>query len=97
MKHILRTIALQTNLPSQSPAQHNFSPVPFALYFDSHVQLLANRHEDYVHIDVTRFDFSGAAAFARLDGLVRNTLSSRYGKRLYIEPEPAYSQEIVTY
>ena len=46
---------------------------------------------------VTRYDFSGAAAFARLDGLVRSTLSSRYGKRLYVESEADYSHEIVTY
>src|SRR4030081_3635312 len=68
VKQILRTIATRTNLPKQSPARHNFSPVPIALYFDSRVQLLANRHEDYVHVDVTRFDFSGAAAFRQLDG-----------------------------
>jgi hypothetical protein len=97
VKQILRTIAARTNLPKQSPAQHNFSPVPFALYFDSRVQLLANRHEDYVHVDVTRFDFSGAAAFAQLDGLVRSTLSRKFGNRLYVEAEPDYSHPIITY
>ena len=97
VKRILRTIAAQTNLAKRSPAPGNFSPMPFALYGDSHVSLLASRVEDYVHIAVTRFDFSGAAAFTRLDGLVRATLSSRYQKRLYVEPEPDYSHEVVTY
>ena len=97
VKQILRTIAARTNLPKRSPAQANFSPVPIALYFDSRVQLLANRHEDYVHVDVTRFDFSGAAAFAALDGLVRSTLSRKFGNRLYVEPDRDYSHPIITY
>jgi hypothetical protein len=94
---MLRTIAAQTNLAQRSPAPGNFSPALFALYGDSKVSLLASRVEDYVHVDVTRFDFSGAATFARVDGLVRSTLSRRYQKRLYVEPEPDYSHEVVTY
>ena len=97
MNQILRKIAARTNLPKRSPARGNFSPVPFALYGDSRVSLLASQNKDYVHVEVTRFDFSGTAAFARLDGLVRTTLSKRYQKRFYAESEPDYSREIVTY
>ena len=96
VKQMLRTIAVQTNLPKRSPSPSDFSPVPIALYGDSRVQLLASRHTDYIHVNVTRYDFSGAAAFAEVDGLVRSTLSSRYQNRLYVEPEPDYSHEIVT-
>lgn len=96
VKQMLRTIAAQANLPKRSPSRHNFSPVPIALYGDSRVQLLASRHKDYVHVDVTRYDFSGAAAFARIDGLVRSTLSRKFASRLYVEPAPDYSHPIIT-
>jgi hypothetical protein len=97
VKQVLATIAAQTNLSKRSPSPNDYSPLPFALYGDSRVQLLANRHKDYVHVDVTRYNFSGAAAFARVDGLVRNTLSRKFGHRLYAEPEPDYSHPIITY
>ena len=97
VKRMFATIAAQTNLAKRSPAPGNFSPVPFALYGDSKVSLLASRVEDYVHIVVTRFDFSGAAAFTRVDGLVRITLSRKYQKRLFVEADPDYSHEVVTY
>jgi hypothetical protein len=97
VKQMLRSIAAQTNLPKRSPAPSDYSPVPIALYRDSRVQLLANRHSDNVHVEVTRYDFSGAAAFARVDALVRRTFSSRYKKRFYMEPEADLSHPIITY
>jgi hypothetical protein len=97
VKQMLRTIAAQTNLPKRSPTRDNFSPVPFALYGDSRVQLLASQHKDYIHVNVTRYDFSGAAAFTRLDALVRCTFSSRYKNRFYMEPEADLSHPIITY
>ena len=42
VKQMLRTIAAQTNLPKRSPSPNEYSPVPFALYRDSRVQLLAS-------------------------------------------------------
>jgi hypothetical protein len=96
VQQMLRTIAAQTNLPKRSPAPSNYSPVPIALYGDSRVQLLASRHKDYVHVEVIRWQNSGASAFARIDPLVRNTLSRKFGNRLYVEPEPDYSHPIVT-
>jgi hypothetical protein len=45
----------------------------------------------------TRFDFSGATAFAQLDGLVRSTLSRKFGNRFNVEAEPDYSHRIITY
>jgi hypothetical protein len=97
VKQLLRTIAAQTNLPKRSPSPNDYSPLPFALYGDSRVQLLASRHNDNVHVTVTRYDFSGADAFARVDALVRRTLSSRYKKRFYMEPEADLSHPIITY
>ena len=97
VKQIVRTIAAQANLQKRTASPHDFSPVPFVLYGDSHVRLLAMREKDDVHVDVTRYDFSGAATFARLDGLVRSTLLRTYGKRLYVESEPDYGHEIITY
>ena len=97
VKRMLRAIAAQTNLPRRSPARDNFSPVPIALYGDSRVQLLASQHKDYVHIEVTRYEFSGADAFVRVDALVRHTFSSRYKIRFYMEPEADLSHPIITY
>ena len=98
VKQMLRTIAAQTNLPKHSPEPYEYSPVPIAVYRDSRVQLLASRHKDYVYVEVTRYDFSGASAFARIDPLVRSTLSTKFGNRLYIEPEPDYSHPpVITY
>jgi len=97
VKQMLRTIAAQTNLPKRSPAPSDYSPVPIALYGDSRVRLLATRHKDYVHVEVIRNDYSGAAAFARIDGLVRRTLWSRYKNRFYVEPEADLSHPIITY
>lgn len=97
VKQMLRTIAAQTNLPKRSPSPNDYSPVPFALYGDSRVQLLASRHKDYVHVTVTRYDFSGAAAFARVDALVRSTFSGKYKNRFYMEPEADLSHPIITY
>ncbi len=97
VKQMLRTIAAQTNLPKRSPSPNEYSPVPFALYRDSRVQLLASRHNDNVHVVVTRYDFSGAAAFARVDGLVRSTFSSKYKNLFYMEPEADLSHPIITY
>jgi hypothetical protein len=97
VKQMLRTIAAQTNLPKRSPSPNDYSPVPFALYGDSHVQLLASRHKDYVHVTVTRYDFSGTAAFARVDALVRRTFSSKYKNRFFMEPEADLSHPIITY
>jgi hypothetical protein len=97
VKQILRTIAAQTNLPKRSPAPSDYSPVPIALYGDSRVRLLATRQSDYVHVVVIRNDYSGTAAFARLDELVRSTLSRRYQNRLYVEPEADLSHPIITY
>jgi hypothetical protein len=97
VKQMLRTIAAKTNLAKRSPSPDNFSPVPFALYGDSRVQLLASHHKDYVQVEVTRYDFSGASAFARIDLLVRSTLSTKFGNRLYVDSEPDYSHPIITY
>jgi len=97
VQRMLRTIAAQTNLPKRSPASADYSPVPIALYGDSHVRLLATRHKDHVHVEVIRYDHSGAFAFASIDPLVRNTLSQKFGRRLYVEPEPDYSHPIITY
>ena len=97
VKQMLHTIAAQTNLPKRSPAPDDYSPVPIALYGDSSVRLLATRHKDYVHVEVIRNDHSGASAFARIDPLVRSTLSRNFANRLYVEPEPDYSHPIITY
>jgi hypothetical protein len=97
VKHMLRTIAIQTNLPKRSPAPSDYSPVPFALYGDSRVRLLASRDTHSVHVRVIRNDYSGTATFARLDELVRITLSRRYQSRLYIEPEADLSHPIITH
>jgi hypothetical protein len=96
VKRLLRTIAAQSALPKRTPDPAHFSPVPFALYGDTQIGLLASRDKDYVHIEVTRYDYSGSAAFARIDELVRSTLSRRYGKRLYMEDEVDLSHPIVT-
>ena len=96
VKQMLRTIAAQTNLPKRSPTPSDYSPVPIALYGDSRVQLLATRHKDYVHVEVIRYDHSGASAFARIDPLVRSTLFRKFGNRLYVETEPDYSHPIIT-
>lgn len=97
VKRMFAIIAAQTNLSKRSPSPEDLSPVPFALYGDSKVSLLASRVENCVHILVTRFDFSGGAAFARVDGLVRSTLSRKYQNRLFVEADPDYSHEIVIY
>ena len=96
VKQMLRTIAAQTNLPKRSPAPSDYSPLPITLYGDSRVQLLATRHKDYVHVEVICYNHSGASAFARIDPLVRSTLSRKFGNRLYVEPEPDYSHAIIT-
>ena len=96
VKRLLRTIAAQSALPKRTPDPAHFSPVPFALCGDTQISLLASRDKDYVHVEVIRYDYSGSAAFARIDELVRSTLSRRYGKRLYMEPEADLSHPIVT-
>ena len=70
---------------------------PIALYGDSRVRILANRQSDYIQVEVIRNDYSGTAAFARIDALVRSTLSRRYQNRLYVEPEADLSHPIITY
>jgi len=96
VQQILRAIAAKTNLPKRSPAPSDFSPVPIAFYRDSRVALLAFRHKDSVLVEVIRYNHSGLPAFARIDVLVRSTLSRKFGNRLYVEPEPDYSHPVIT-
>jgi hypothetical protein len=96
VQQMLGAIAAKTKLPKRSPGPNDYySPIPIALYNDFHVQLLASRHKDYIHVEVTRWTYSGASAFARIDWLVRSTLSRKFGHRFYAEPEPDYSNSTI--
>jgi hypothetical protein len=95
VQHMLGSIAAKTNLPKRSPGPNDlYSPIPIALYNDLQVQLLASRHKDYVHVEVTRWTYAGAS-FPRIDWLVRSALSRKFGHRFYAEPEHDYSDSTI--
>jgi len=96
VQQMLGAIASKTNLPKRSPGPYDlYSPIPIALYNDLQVQLLASRHKDYVHVEVTRWTYAGASAFARIDWLVRSTLSRKFGHHFYAEAEQDYSDSTI--
>jgi hypothetical protein len=96
VQHTLRSIAAKTNLPKRWPGPNDlYSPIPIALYNELQVQLLASRHKDYVHVEVTRWTYAGVSTFARIDWLVRSTLSRKFGHRFYAQPEHDYSDSTI--